>query len=95
MPATKNIDYMMAMTYQFITGEMDLISYDLDFPYELELRFKAMRREHRLWAELIYERLYEDGNVKRHTLNLSDKAFEKRIKKHYQDILRIVKEGFL
>ena len=61
MPVTKNIDFMMQMTQDFISGVIDPISYDLDFSYEIEIRFKAMRREHREWADLIYDRLYEDG----------------------------------
>ncbi|MDW7658166.1 MAG: hypothetical protein SCM11_13440 [Bacillota bacterium] len=94
MPSTKNIDYMMQMTHDFITGEINPISYDLDFSYEIELRFKAMRREHRELADLIYDRLYEDGIAKMHEENLSGEAFKKLIEKQYQDILSIIEEGF-
>lgn len=94
MPATKNIDFMMQMTRDFISGVIDPISYDLDFPYELEKRFKAMRREHRELADLIYDLLYEDGVAKMHEDNLSDDAFKKLIKKRCNDINSILKEGF-
>jgi hypothetical protein len=94
MLTTPNIDAMMQMTHEFITGEIDPISYELDFSYEIEIRFKAMRREHRELAELIYDRFYEDGIAKRHEEKLSDEAFKKLIKKQYNDIRKIMKEGF-
>lgn len=94
MPSMKNIDYMLQITRDFITGVIDPISYDLDFSYEIELRFKAMRRENRDLAELIYDYLYEDGIAKKYEKNLSDDAFKKLIRKQYNDILRIKKEGF-
>lgn len=31
-----NIDYMMNMTKKYLSGEMDVIDYGLDFTYELE-----------------------------------------------------------
>lgn len=35
-----NIDYMMNMTKEFLGGKIDGIDYSLDFPYELEQRYK-------------------------------------------------------
>jgi hypothetical protein len=35
-----NIDYMMNMTKEFLNGKIDGIAYTLDFPYELEQRYK-------------------------------------------------------
>ena len=46
-----NIDYMMNMTKEFLSGKIDEIAYTLDFPYELEKRYNKMHREdvfHRL-----------------------------------------------
>lgn len=37
-----NIDYMMNMTKEFLSGKIDVIAYSLDFPYELEQRYKKM-----------------------------------------------------
>lgn len=91
----KNIDYMLQMTRDFLTGVIDPISYDLDFSYEIELRFKAMRREHRELADLVYDNLYEDGIAKKHENNLSDDAFKKLIRKQYNDINRIMNVNFL
>ena len=52
---------MMNMTKKFLSGEIDGISYTLDFPYELEQRYKKMHREDDDYCELIYECLYEEG----------------------------------
>jgi hypothetical protein len=35
-----NIDYMLNMTKDFLSGKFDRIAYTLDFPYELEQRYK-------------------------------------------------------
>lgn len=56
-----NIDYMMNMTKEFLNGKIDGIAYTLDFPYELEQRYKKMYREDDDYCELIYECLYEEG----------------------------------
>ena len=40
-----NIDFMMNMTKDFLDGKIDGISYSLDFPYELEKRYKKMKKE--------------------------------------------------
>lgn len=50
-----NINYVMDMTKSFLDGEIDDISYSLDFPYEVEKRYRKMVREDRDYAELIYD----------------------------------------
>lgn len=37
-----NINYMMNMTKEYLSGKIDEIDYTLDFPYELEKRYKKM-----------------------------------------------------
>ena len=39
-----NINYMMEMTKDYIDGKIEIISFALDFPYELEKRYKKMHR---------------------------------------------------
>ena len=39
-----NIDYMMNMTKEYLSGKMDVIDYTLDFPYELDQRYLKMHR---------------------------------------------------
>ena len=46
--AMTNINYIMDMTKAFLDGEIDCISYWLDFPYEIEKRYRKMVREYRL-----------------------------------------------
>ena len=87
-----NIDFMMNMTKEFLSGEIDDISYTLDFPHELEQRYKKMHREDDDYCELIYECLYEEGIALYN--ELSDADFKKLIRKQYNYIKKIAKEGF-
>ena len=87
-----NIDYMMNMTKEFLSGEIDGIAYTLDFPYELEKRYKKMHREDDDYCELINECLYEEGIALYN--ELSDADFKKLIRKQYNYIKKIAKEGF-
>jgi len=86
-----NIDYMMNMTKEFLNGKIDRIAYTLDFPYELEQRYKKMYREDDDYWKLIYECLYEEGIALYN--ELSDAAFKKLIRKQYNYIKQIAKEG--
>ena len=45
----------MKMTNSFLKGEIDDIAYTLDFPYELDKRYKKMIKEDDDYGELIYE----------------------------------------
>lgn len=87
-----NIDYMMNMTKEYLSGKKDVIAYQLDFPYELDMRYQKMHREDDDYCELIYEYLYEEG-VARYN-ELSEEGFKKLIRKQYNYIKKIAKEGF-
>lgn len=87
-----NINYMMDMTKSFLDGEIDCISYWLDFPYEIEKRYRKMVREDRDYAELIYDYLVEEGTNKYN--DLSDDQFKKLIRKQYKYIKDVASEGF-
>ena len=87
-----NIDFIMNMTKDYLNGKIDIIDYSLDFPYELEQRYEKMHREDDDYCELIYECLYEEG-IARYN-ELSDEEFKKLIRKQYNYIKRIAKEGF-
>lgn len=80
------------MTKEFLSDEIDGIAYTLDFPYELEQRYKKMHREDDDYCELIYECLYEEGIAIYN--ELSDDEFKKLIRKQYNYIKKIAKEGF-
>lgn len=87
-----NIDYMMNMTKEFLSEKIDEVTYSLDFPYELQQRYKKMRREDYDYCELIYEYLYEEGAAMFDELSGLD--FKKLIQKQYNYIKKIAKEGF-
>lgn len=87
-----NIDFVMNMTKEYLSGEIDIIDYSLDFPFELEKRYQEMHREDDDYCELIYECLYEEGVALFN--ELSDEEFKKLIRKQYNYIKKIAKEGF-
>lgn len=87
-----NIDYMMNMTKEFLSGKIDETAYTLDFQYELEKRYNKMHTEDYDYCELIYECLYEEGIAIFN--DLSDSEFKKLIRKQYNYIKQIAKEGF-
>ena len=87
-----NIDFMMNMTKEFLEGKIDGVTYSLDFSYQMEKRYKKMNKEDDDYCYLINEDLYEDGVVRFN--ELSDAEFKKLIRKHYNYIKKIAKEGF-
>jgi len=80
------------MTKKFLNGKIDDIAYTLDFPYEIEKRYNKMHREDDDYCELIYECLYEE--VIALYDDLSDDEFKELIRKQYNYIKQIAKEGF-
>ncbi len=83
-----NIEFLMAMTKAYLDGELDSVSYSLDFPYEVETRYKMLLKEDRALAEIIYDCLVEEGiNLYQ---ELSEKEFKDKITKEYEFIRDIV-----
>lgn len=89
---TTNIDFVMNMTKDYLDGKIDDITYNLDFPYEVEERYRKMVREDRDYAELIFDTLIEEGTNLFD--ELSDKEFKELIRKQYKYIKDIASEGF-
>ncbi|OLN25277.1 hypothetical protein [Desulfosporosinus metallidurans] len=87
-----NINYVMNMTKSFLDGEIDDITYWLDFPYEIEKRYRKMVKEDRDYSELIFECLVEEGTNRYN--DLSDAEFIKLIRKQYEYIMDVESEGF-
>lgn len=87
-----NIKYMMNTRKDFLSGKIDGTAYTLDFPYELKQRYKKMYREGDDYCELINECLFEEGIALYN--QLSDFDFKKLIRKQYNYITQIAKEGF-
>ncbi|MFA5577645.1 MAG: hypothetical protein WC983_10275 [Tissierellaceae bacterium] len=80
----KNIEFLLEMTKSYLIGNIDIISYGLDFPYEVEKRYKDLVKEDRKLAEAIYDCLVEDGA---HLYDvLTEYKFKKKIAEHYKYI---------
>ncbi len=87
-----NINYVMDMTKSFLDGEINCISYFLDFPYEVETRYLKMVREDRDYADLILECLVVEGTDKFN--ELSDTQFKRLVQKQYKYIKDVESKGF-
>jgi len=87
-----NIDFLMNMTREYLDGKIDSITYSLDFAHELDQRYKKAHHEDDDYCELIYECLYEEG-IGRFN-ELSEGEFKKLIRKQYNYIKKIAREGF-
>ena len=80
-----NINAVLKMTRQYLDGEMSRIDYELDFPYEVEKRYRNMYKEDFDYADMLYFYLIECGADQ--AIGLSDKAFYELIQKQYFEVL--------
>lgn len=87
-----NINAVLKMVCMYLDGKISRIELELDFPYEIEKRYSKMCSEDQEYAELINDRLVEDGVVRGE--NLPDDKFHKLIKRQYEDVLDIANGGF-
>ena len=88
-----NINAVLNMVRRYLDGQMSLIELTLDFPYELEKRYTKMCSEDSQYAELIFDRLVEDGVYRAD--RLSDEEFHELMRRQYEDVLDIANGGFL
>ena len=81
----ENINFILNMTKDYLDGKIDFITFGLDFPYEVETRYRKMVKEDREIAVLIYDCLVEDGaslyNI------LSEEQLKAKIEKEYEYII--------
>lgn len=75
-----NIEYMMGMAKDYLDGKIDIVTFTLHFPYELEQRYRKIQREDEDYSELIYEDMYEEGLCMEN--GLSKTEFKKLIHKN-------------
>lgn len=87
-----NINTVMKMVRMYLDGRMNRTELSLDFPHELVQRYGKMKSEDREYAELIHDRLLEDGVYAGE--DLSDEDFHDLMECQYKDVLDIVSEGF-
>ena len=90
--ALKNINYMMNLVNDFLNDRISRLDMELDFNYELTERFPKMKREHREYAEVIFDYLSVDGVDAGDSL--SDAEFKKLIRRQFKEVKDIVKSGF-
>lgn len=82
-----NIDFLIEMTRSYLDGEIDSITYKLDFPYELEARYKKLLKEDRALTEVIYDCLLEDGVFLYD--DLEEEEFKQKITQEYEYVTAI------
>ena len=80
-----NMNAVLKMTKKYLDGEMSRIDYELDFPYEVEKRYRNMCKEDFDYADMLYFYLVECGTDQ--AAGLSDEAFYKLIQTQYLEVL--------
>ena len=81
------------MVRRYLDGQTDRLDMELDFLYEVEKRYSKMCSEDREYAELINDRLLDNGVLIGD--DLSDEEFHKLIMRQYEDVLDIADGGFV
>ncbi len=76
-----NIDFMMGMVKDYVSGKMPRYIFELDIHSQILARYKKMEREHREYAEVFYDCIIENGVDAGG--GLSDTEFKKLIRKQY------------
>jgi hypothetical protein len=87
-----NIDFMMNMVKEYLSGKMPRYIFELDFQTEILERYRKMVREDREYAELFYD-LISEGGVDLGD-GLSDAEFKRLIRRQYNEVKSIVRDGF-
>ncbi len=80
-----NINAVMRMVKRYLSGEMDAISFKLDFPYEVTRRYQSMNREDPEYTEMIYYYLVENGTDRFDELSSDD--FRDLIQEQYDNVM--------
>ena len=83
----ENIEFLLKMTKSYLDGDIDEIAYGLDFPYEVETRYKELLKEDTELAEIIYDCLVEDGAYLYN--DLTEEKFKEKIAKEYEYVNEI------
>jgi len=85
----KNIDYMMELVNEYLSGKTPRYIFELDFQAEILDRYEKMAREDRDYAEYFYDMLSEYGVDVGD--GLSDAEFKQLIRKQYKKVKDIAK----
>ena len=88
----KNIDYMMGMVKDYLSGKVPRHIFELVFQTEILDRYKKMAREDKDYAEYFYDMLSEAGVDAGD--GLSDTEFKLLIRRQYNKVKSVANEGF-
>jgi len=80
-----NINAVLKMTKAYLDGEIDQITYQLDFPHEVEQRYRKMCQEDAEYTEMLCYYLVECGTDC--AAGLSEEDFRELIRKQYLEVL--------
>ena len=81
-----NIDAILTMVKDYLDGNTPYYLFEMDFPYELEQRWKKMRREDSEYADMIYDYFIERGTDMAYAL--SDEKRLQLFRELYDDVLQ-------
>ena len=84
---TPNIDYMLSLARDYIEGNGNPLTFELDYGYELEKRYDAMVKEDSRVAELIFDHLVREGSD--YATSESGDALRARIKRQYEYVMSV------
>ena len=76
---------VLKMVRQYLDGELDYISFTMDFPYEVQKRYSQMQKENPHIADMIYSCLIENGTDKADMM--SGDVFRALIKRQYDYVM--------
>ena len=82
-----NIDYMLKAAKDYIDGTGDSLSFELDYGYELEKRYKAMIKEDATLADLIFDCLVREGSD--YATTESGDTLRARVRKQYDHVMSV------
>lgn len=93
MPKKSGLNFMTAFVQEYLDGEMDRLSFDLDFNYYLIQNYPKMERENREIAECFCFYL-ADGGLDQ-AIDLDDKEHKKLIRKQWSQFNAAMRDGLL
>lgn len=95
MRKSKNIDYIIGMARDFINGDLDSLSFVLDFNHEFIARSDKMFRENAELTEAVNFYLYESGfDTVDASYGSNEKQLRRVMKRQYKALAECMLEEF-
>ena len=80
-----NVGALLRMVRQYLNGETQRSDFVLDFPYEMEKRYRKAAEEDEEYTEMMYYYLIECGTDRGE--GLSDEEFRQLMRKQYDEVM--------